>query len=99
MNSNSYVLSIYGEADFQAINANSHQTIADLANKAHPGSGTFHLMEGTDHSMIKVGSMEKGVQISGTPAYRGYLQDAFNYDLVRVMDEWMREVVNKASLY
>ena len=90
---NGHVLSLFGEADIEAVNDESQKEIARIVNTGHPGHGTFRLVEGTDHSMIKVGSMEAGARLRSTPEYRQYLQTKFNYDVVTMTDEWIRRIM------
>lgn len=87
------VLSLYGEADMEAVNDEAQREIARIANAANPGHGAFKLVEGTDHSMIKVGSMEKGAKLRSTPEYREYLETKFNYDIVAMTHEWIQRVM------
>ena len=88
-----HVLSLFGEADMEAVNDESQKEIARIVNAGHPGHGTFRLVPGTDHSMIEVGSMEKGARLRSTPEYREYLQTKFNYDIVTMTHEWIQDVM------
>lgn len=88
-----HVLSMYGEADFEVFNPSSMEEIALIVNKYHPGKGKFVSFPGTDHSFINVGSMEKGVALRGTPAYRDYLMNHFDWSVVTTLHEWMQEVM------
>ena len=90
---NGHVLSLFGEADMEAVNDESQKEIARIVNAGHPGHGTFRLVEGTDHSMIEVGSMEKGARLRSTPEYREYLQEKFNYGIVTMTHEWIQGVM------
>lgn len=91
-NSHGYVLSIYGEADIEAVNDASHKEIVRLRNHYYPGTATYRFLEGTNHSLIKVGSMEQGLALRGTPEYQQYMAEAFNYELVEMMDEWIQKI-------
>ena len=88
-----HVLSLYGEADLQAINDDSHREIARIVNTSNPGHGTYKFVEKTDHSMIKVGSMEDGVHLNGTPEYRQLMETKFNYNIVRLTHEWIQGIL------
>lgn len=92
-----HVLSIYGEADFEVFNEFSMSEIARIVNAYHPGHGRFVSMPGTDHSLIQVGSMEKEVELKGSPEYRKYLMNNFDYKVVTVLHTWMQEVLEKAG--
>lgn len=87
-----HVLSIFGEADVEALDPGNHQTIADIVNTYHPGKGKFVLLEGTNHSMIEVGSMKEGVALRNTPQMREYVKNHYNHKLTELCDEWMKEI-------
>ena len=95
INSNSYVLSLYGEADLAAIDEQSHREIARLVNEKHPGAATYQMIPETDHSFIKVGKKEDKVKLYQSPKYRDYLTNQFNYDIISIMDEWMKDKISK----
>ncbi len=86
----SHVLSLYGGADLEAVNDVSQKEIVRLVNHYHPGYGTFQLIPETDHSMIRVGSMEEGAKVRSTPAYRQLVQNQFNYDIVTHTHQWIQ---------
>lgn len=89
---NAHVLSLYGEADFEVFNEFSMSEIARIVNTYHPGKGKYVKVEKTDHSMIRSGTMEEAVQVRGTPAYRQLLMNNFNYDIITILDDWIKEV-------
>lgn len=89
----SKVLSMYGEADFEVFNPGSMSEIALIVNQYHPGNGKFISIPGTDHSFIDVESMDKGVSLRGKPAYREYLFNRFNWKVVDELHLWMQEVM------
>lgn len=91
-NVDSYVLSIYGEADFEAINAESHQDIVRIVNHYHPNKATFYLLPKTNHSMLKVGSMDEGIEIYLSGKTREYMATSFNYDVITLIDEWIKSI-------
>lgn len=88
-----HVLSMFGEADFEVFDAFSMAEIARIVNAYHPGHGTFVTLPGTDHGMIHVGSMEKGLELRGTPAYRDYFLNHFDYRLVTEIQTWIERVM------
>lgn len=87
------VLSVYGEADFEALNPSSHKEIVELVNENHPGNATYKFLPETNHGLIKVGSMEDGVKARNDGSLRKLYRTAFNYDFVTMMDEWMKSVM------
>lgn len=91
-NVDAHVLSIYGEADFEALDPGNHKAIAKIVNAYHPDHGTFLMLPGTNHSMLEVGSMEKGVALRRSPEMRDYLQNHFNYKLIEECDQWMQKL-------
>ncbi len=90
-----YVLSVYGEADFEVFNPFSMQEIPRIVNSYHPGHGKFVSLDGTNHSMIKVGSMDKEIALKGAPEYRDYVVNHFDWRLVTELHKWIQEVAEK----
>lgn len=91
-----HVLSLFGEADFEVFDGFSMAEIARIVNRYHPGHGKFVSIPGTDHGMIEVGSMDNGVGLQGTPEYRSYYLNRFNYRIVTELQQWI-EAVGKAG--
>ncbi len=91
-----HVLSLFGEADFEVFDAFSMEEIARIVNHYHPGKGKFVMIPGTDHGMIEVGSMEKGLALRNKPEYREYYMKKFNYRIVTEINSWI-QVVMKAG--
>ena len=91
----SHVLSLNGEADIEVINSFSQQELVKIVNHYHPGHGEFVFFPKTDHSMIKVGSLEEGAKLRGTPAYRQLLMTSFNYDIVDTTHRWIQGLIKK----
>lgn len=87
-----YVLSMYGEADFEVFNPFSMEEIARIVNTYHPGHGKYVFLDGTNHGMINVGSMEKEVALKGSPEYRDYVVNHFDWRLVTELHKWIQEV-------
>lgn len=90
-----YVLSMYGEADFEVFNPFSMQEIARIVNHYHPGHGKYVELDGTNHGMIRVGSMDKEVALKGSPEYRDYVVNHFDWRLVTELHKWIQEVSEK----
>ncbi len=88
-----HVLSIFGEADFEVFDAFSMSEIPRIVNAYHPGHGTFATLPGTDHGMIHVGSMQKGLDLRGKPEYREYFLHQFDYKLVTTLQAWIEGVM------
>lgn len=88
-----HVFSIYGEADFEVFDSFSMAEIARIVNAYHPGHGKFLVLKGTDHGMIDVGSMEKGLELRGKPEYRDYYLNRFNYGIITEIHQWMQAVL------
>ena len=87
-----HVLAIWGEYDFQVVNADDHKGIIEIVNHYHPGHGTFLELEGTNHSFITVPGMVEGVkQMQKRDAE--YNRTHFNTRLVTETDAWMRQVL------
>ena len=85
----SKVLIMHGEADIQALGPDAAQEIQTIVNHYHPGHAEFKLIEGTDHSFIKLGSLADSYKITGQPEYGKYLQNAFNYEVVDTLLNWL----------
>ncbi|MEM9919769.1 MAG: alpha/beta fold hydrolase [Bacteroidota bacterium] len=92
----SYVLSMNGEADLQAVNDFSQRELVAIVNHYHPGHGEFVHIPETDHSMIKVGTMAEGASILMTPQYKKLMATQFNYDIVEKTDEWIKDKLRRS---
>lgn len=98
MDANCRVLSIWGEADLQALNDQSHKEIAAIINSVHEDWGTYKLMEKTNHSMIKVGSMEEGIAADESGKTREIMmQEGMNYKVVDLTDEWIQNILKQTN--
>lgn len=91
-----HVLSMFGESDFEAINPDSHSEIIRIVNTFHPGKGEYVFLPETNHSFIKVGSMEENVRIKASGEMGKYVRTSFNEDVVKIVVEWMKKVMNGA---
>lgn len=96
-NTEAHVLSIFGEADFEAVESGSHKAIVNLVNHFHPGHGTYVELEGTNHSLIKVGTMEEGIKARNSGNMRELFMTSFNYKLIDIMNDWMQGVMSKTQ--
>lgn len=54
-------LAVWGKADYISVRG-EHQHIANLVNRTHPGNGTFMELDGCDHGMHTVASMQLAAQ-------------------------------------
>ncbi|WP_299823405.1 alpha/beta fold hydrolase [uncultured Pontibacter sp.] len=86
-----HVLSIWGEYDFQIVNAADHERIAAIVNHYHPGHATFLALPGTNHSFIQVPGMEEGVMQMQKRDLE-YNRTHFNTRLITETDAWMKSV-------
>ncbi|MBF8964066.1 PDZ domain-containing protein [Pontibacter sp. FD36] len=88
-----YVLSIWGEYDFQVVNAEDHKRIAEIVNHYHPGNATFLTMPKTNHSFVIVPGMAEGVAQMNKrdPEYN---RTHFNTKLIQDTDTWMKKVMH-----
>ena len=50
-------LAVWGKSDYISVPA-EHRHIAELVNRAHPGNGTYLELEGCDHGMHSVASLQ-----------------------------------------
>lgn len=58
------VLMFYGTADFEVCSDDSPKEIVRMINLQHPNHATYAEVEGADHAMFQVGSMEQAVNMS-----------------------------------
>lgn len=84
-------LAIYGEFDSQAISPESSQNIAQIVNEVRPGKGTYQLLRGTDHSLVKVRSFDEALQLQRTGKYREYAHQNFNPEIIEMTVNWMKQ--------
>jgi uncharacterized protein len=87
-----HVLSMYGEADFEVFDPFSMAEITRIVNHYHPDHGKFVEIPGTDHGMIEVGSMQKGLDLRGKPEYRDYYVNHFNYRIITEIHQWIQSI-------
>lgn len=92
---NGFVLSMNGEADLEVVNDISQREVVHIVNHYHPGHGEFCYFPKTDHSMIKVGTLEEGAVIRFEPRYREMMANNFNFDIVDKTDQWIKAIMSK----
>jgi pimeloyl-ACP methyl ester carboxylesterase len=90
-NTDAPVLSIFGESDIAALKATDMERIAEIVNHYHPGKGKYLFVPGTNHDMIKTGTMKENTKIQFSPGYNQYLKNNFNYELIDTIDRWIQE--------
>lgn len=84
------VLIFYGTADFEVCSDESPKEMVRMMNIEHPGSATYVEVEGADHSMFQVGSMEKGVHMSDEER-RAAMMDGIDSRIPQSIVDWIRE--------
>lgn len=89
-----HVLSIWGEYDFEIVNAEDHKRIVEVVNHYHPGHATFLTMPKTNHSMIVVPGMAQGVAQMNKRDL-AFNKANFNKNLITETDAWMKRVMKK----
>ncbi len=89
-NTNSFVLSIYGESDLAALYPDSHKEIIKIVNHYHPNKGEFILLAETNHMMYKVGNMEELIKRRRQKDFEEYQLSRFNFELVEILPQWMK---------
>ncbi|WP_439879584.1 alpha/beta fold hydrolase [Pontibacter sp. MBLB2868] len=87
-----HVLSIWGEFDFEVVNAEDHKHIVEIVNHYHPGHATFLTMPKTNHSFITVPGMKEGVELMGKRDQL-YNRTHFNTKLIEDTDAWMKKIM------
>ena len=84
-------LAIYGEFDSQAISPESSQNIAQIVNEVRAGKGTYKLLRGTDHSLVKVRSFDEALELQRTGKYREHAHQNFNPEIIEMTVSWMKQ--------
>jgi len=83
------VLSIFGTADFQAVNDASHREIVNIVNRHNPGHARYWEASDTDHSFIRTGSMEETVRLS-PQEYTQLFRTGFNTEIAEEIIQWIK---------
>lgn len=92
----SYVLSIYGGADIQALNPTSHKTIARIVNHYQgEGRAKYVYLPDTDHSMIEIGDFFEVQKVKTEGKYGAYLRDNFSQKLMDELESWIKDIQQK----
>lgn len=90
-----YVLSMFGEADVQAIDEDGARIIAAVVNSYHPGKAEYKFVPGTDHTFVKSGNQKAYARMQNDGTYDAFMANNFNYELVDILDAWMKDKRNK----
>ena len=86
------VLSIFGESDIAALKPDDMERIAAIVNHYHPGNGTYLFAPGTNHDMVKTGTMQENLQVQFSPAYYTLQKEKFNYYLMERIADWLNKL-------
>lgn len=89
-----YVLSIFGEGDFEVMDSFGHETIVDIVNTYHPGKAEYIFLPGTNHSMLLTGNMKRSFDVQNKGLTAQYF-NKFNFRLTDEIDRWIRKVMGK----
>ncbi|NVK28486.1 MAG: alpha/beta fold hydrolase [Flavobacteriia bacterium] len=84
------VLIFYGTADFEVCSDESPKEMVRMMNIEHPGSAEYVEIQGADHSMFQVGSMEEAVNMSDEER-RSAMMKGIDQKIPRAIIEWTRE--------
>jgi hypothetical protein len=89
------VLSMYGEADVEALDKSSVEYLTTLLNAQEAGLGTFRFIPGTDHAFIEVGSQADGMALKQSGAYRQHLEEHYNPAIGEETIRWMEKCMEE----
>jgi len=84
-----FVLSMFGEFDFEVFSDLEARTIADLVYGGHPGRARYLQIDQTGHLFCRLGSMKDNVENCN---FR-FVADHFNFVVVLETAAWMRSVM------
>lgn len=84
-------LAIYGEFDSHSISSEASQNIAEIVNEVRAGKGTYKLLRGTDHSLVKVRSFDETLQLQRTGKYLEHAHQNFNPEIIEMTVNWMKQ--------
>jgi len=90
-----YTLTIYGEADLQALCPEGAQFITNIVNSYHPGKGTYKFLPQTDHGFAKVGTKQEYQRLMESGAYEKIGETNFNPEIVEIVDTWIKNKLRK----
>ena len=88
-----YVLSIFGEGDFEVMDSFGHETIVDIVNTYNPGKAEYVFLPGTNHSMLLTGNLKQSFEVQNKGLTAQYFSK-FNYRLTDEIDRWIKKVIN-----
>lgn len=89
------VLTIYGEADIEAIGPDDSILITDLVNYYRPGTASYKYMENVNHSMIRFEDKKTDLRLRGQPAYAAHMDKNYDDRVVKEIVEWARKVMEQ----
>ncbi len=93
-NAGVHTLALYGEHDLHAISPESAKLIADIVNRYHPGKGTYCMVQGTEHAMVKVPNMDTYVKMRRNRTFNdAYISENFNPEVVKIITDWMLDLL------
>ncbi len=93
-NAGVHTLALYGEYDLHAISPDAAKVIADIVNTYHPGKGTYCMVPGTEHAMVKVPDMDTYVRMRHNHTFNDtYMAENFNPEVVKIITEWMLDLL------
>jgi pimeloyl-ACP methyl ester carboxylesterase len=91
------VLAISGEYDIAVVDSEWAGQVAEIVNHFHPGFGSSLILPKTQHSFIKVPSMEEYVQLRNENLFNNaYMSEHYNPALVEEMSKWINKVKNNS---
>lgn len=82
------VLTLYGEADINALKPDDHVQIVSIVNRQHPGLATYQLVAKTNHSMQIVGTMATYLQ----KRHEADQLYSFNTGMFDDIAKWIRQI-------
>ncbi|MBC5774923.1 PDZ domain-containing protein [Pontibacter sp. KCTC 32443] len=92
---NAYTLSLFGEADVQAIDEDGAKIIADVVNSYYPGKAEYKLVPRTDHTFAESGTQKEYLRMQNEGTYDAFAATHFNQKLVDMLDEWMKDKLKR----
>ncbi len=94
---NSRVLSAWGETDIQTLNDFSHKELVKIVNKYHPNSATFLELKETDHNLLTIPTLEESYQRNANGTLSGIFSTNFNYNVIVEFDAWMKKIIGTSD--
>lgn len=85
-------LAIHGEFDVQATSPEAAQTIAAIVNETRAGRGTYKMLKGGDHFLVKAASLDEYLKISQSDSFlSNYAPKHFNSEIVEMTVGWLNQ--------